>query len=394
MRRTPTRALPAALVALALMVAATACADGPTAAPSDGDADPDAGAPPSPTEPSPPSGTTPPVPSRQSGAIPTPRVAGTIATELTSPWGLAFLPDGSALVSERDTAEIKAIPKNGGTPRTVGTVDGVVAGGEGGLLGIAVAPTFDDEPYVYAYYTAANDNRIVRMRYADGELGGQDVLFDGIAKATIHNGGRIAFGPDGHLYATTGDASEQPDSQRPDSPNGKILRLTPDGDPAPGNPNADSPIWSSGHRNSQGLAWESRDRLWAAEFGQDTWDELNLIRRGGNYGWPEVEGKGGEPEYVDPAYQWSTDVASPSGLAYAENTLWMAGLRGRRLWAIPVADGALAGDPKAFFTEKHGRLRTVEPAPDGSLWLVTSNTDGRGNTSAGDDRILRLTLSD
>src|SRR5690606_1278208 len=169
--------------------------------------------------------------------------------------------------------------------------------------------------------------------------GGPDVLFDGIAKATIHNGGRIAFGPDGHLYATTGDASEQPDSQRPDSPNGKILRLTPDGDPAPGNPNADSPIWSSGHRNSQGLAWESRDRLWAAEFGQDTWDELNLIRRGGNYGWPAVEGKGGEPEYVDPAYQWSTDVASPSGLAYAENTLWMAGLRGRRLWAIPVADG-------------------------------------------------------
>lgn len=320
-----------------------------------------------------------------------PTVAGTVATGLTSPWGLAFLPDGSALVSERDTAEIKRVGADGRVT-TVGTVPGVDHGGEGGLLGIAVGPDFAAKPQLYAYFTAAEDNRIVRMSYTGDRLGTPTVLLDGIDASGIHNGGRLAFGPDGMLYASTGDASDRPTSQDQSDLNGKILRMTPDGRPAPGNPRPDSVIWSSGHRNVQGLAFDDQRRLWASEFGQNTWDELNLIEPGNNYGWPEAEGDEGGSEFTRPARVWPTSEASPSGLAFAGGSLWMAGLRGERLWQIPVT-GSGTGEPVAWFAGDYGRLRTVAVAPDGALWLITNNTDGRGDPADNDDRILRITLS-
>jgi aldose sugar dehydrogenase len=320
-----------------------------------------------------------------------PGPAADLVTGLDAPWGVAFLPDGAALVSERDTAQIKRVGVDG-TVTTVGTVPGVVPRGEGGLLGIAVAEDFAQAPHVYAYFTAADDNRIARMRLEGTALSSSEVIFEGIAKAGIHNGGRIAFGPDGKLYVGTGDASNRGTSQDPNSPNGKILRLNPDGSVPSDNPFAGSPAWSIGHRNVQGLAFDEAGRLWASEFGQNTWDELNLIERGANYGWPAVEGRGGRAEFVDPVAQWSTDEASPSGIAYVNGVVFMAGLRGARLWVIPVPDGQV-GSPEAFYVGQYGRLRTVEVAPDGSLWLSTSNTDGRGDPRDGDDRILRVSLT-
>jgi glucose/arabinose dehydrogenase len=311
-----------------------------------------------------------------------------VARGIDVPWGLAFLPGGDALIAERDTGRVLRLAAGGGTPAEVRTIDGVSAAGEGGLLGLAVSPGFTNDNLVYAYLTAGNDNRIVRFRL-DG--GAQEVVFDGIGKAGNHNGGRIAFGPDGMLYAGTGDAGDTATSQDPDSPNGKILRLTPDGDPAPGNPAANSPVYSLGHRNVQGLAWDDDGRLFATEFGQNALDEVNLIRPGANYGWPEVEGDGDTDggRFTNPLITWSTREASPSGMAITGGTVYVAALRGERLWTVPLAGDRL-GTPVARFTEEYGRLRTAEVAPDGALWVTTSNTDGRGDVRNGDDRILRF----
>ncbi|GID27602.1 PQQ-dependent sugar dehydrogenase [Paractinoplanes brasiliensis] len=307
-----------------------------------------------------------------------------VATGIDVPWGLTFPRGGGALVAECDTGRILRITP-GGQPEPVYEVPGVAAGGEGGLLGLAA--TGD---WVYAYFTAADDNRIVRFKPASDAP--PEVIFDGIAKAGNHNGGRIAFGPDGMLYVGTGDAGDTSHSQNPDSPNGKILRLTPEGDPAPGNPTAGSPVYSLGHRNVQGLAWDGNDRLFATEFGQNDVDEVNRIEPGRNYGWPDVEGEGGTDggRFTNPLVTWPTSDASPSGLAIAGNTLYAAGLRGERLWTVPIEGDGL-GEPRAILEGEFGRLRTVEVAPDGSLWVTTSNTDGRGDVRDGDDRILRLT---
>ena len=320
---------------------------------------------------------------------PTPQAAGTVATGLAAPWGLAFLPDGSALVSERNSGQIKRIAN--GTVTTVGTVPGVVAGGEGGLHGLAASPSFATDRFVYAYFTAANDNRVVRMTLNTG-LGQPEAVVTGIPKATIHNGGRLTFGPDGLLYIATGDAGQSANSQNPSSLGGKILRVTPTGAAAPGNPTAGNRMWSMGHRNVQGLAFDDGGRLWASEFGQNTWDELNLIQSGRNYGWPTVEGQAGNPAFTDPVTQWRTADSSPSGIAFSRGTVWLASLRGTRLWAVPVRDGVLDGTPVSFFSGTYGRLRMITTAPDGSLWLMTNNTDGRGTPRPGDDRVLRLTF--
>jgi glucose/arabinose dehydrogenase len=307
----------------------------------------------------------------------------TIVTGLEVPWGLAFLPDGSALVSERDKARILQIPVGGGDPKVVYHMPGVDPGGEGGLLGLVVDPDYARNKYVYAFFTASDDNRIVRFTLADKT---PKVIFDGISKGPRHNGGRMAFGPDGMLYVGTGDASDGDQSQNPKDVNGKILRLTRDGAPAPGNPTAGSPVWTMGHRNVQGMAWDAKGTMYGIEFGQDTWDEVNIIRPGKNYGWPVVEGKAGNPKYADPIVQWHTDEASPSGAAIAGDTLYVAALKGERLWTVPLGGGAA----KARFTGDYGRLRTVGVAPDGALWVMTSNRDGRGDPKDGDDRILRF----
>ncbi|MEU8225711.1 PQQ-dependent sugar dehydrogenase [Kribbella sp. NPDC048915] len=316
-------------------------------------------------------------------------VAGTVATGIEVPWGLAFLPDKSALVAERDSATVKRVAD--GQATEVGKVDGVDPSSEGGLLGLAVDPGYPGEPYIYAYYSSGDDNRIARITYQDGKLSDQQVILEGIPAAAIHNGGRLRFGPDGFLYAGTGDGGDRPNSQNDDSLGGKILRITTEGKAAPGNPGGR--LWiTKGHRNVQGLAFDGQ-QLYSAEFGQNTWDELNAITPGSNYGWPAAEGISRLDGMTDPIAQWKTSDASPSGIAFAKGHVFMASLRGERLWAIPVAGGKRVGEPQAFFTNEYGRLRTVEAAPDGSLWLTTSNTDGRGGTRDGDDRILRVTIT-
>ncbi|MFB7939152.1 PQQ-dependent sugar dehydrogenase [Streptomyces sp. NPDC056049] len=315
-------------------------------------------------------------------------VAGTLTEGLRSPWGLAALPGGDLLVSSRDDRTVTRVDGRSGAKTSLGEVPGVVPGGEGGLMGLAVR-----DGWVYAYLTAESDNRIVRMRYGGGagdRLGAAEPVLTGIPKGTIHNGGRIAFGPDGMLYAGTGETGETGLAQDKESLGGKILRMTPEGKPAPGNPFADSVVYSYGHRNVQGITWDAQGRLWAAEFGQNTWDELNLVEPGKNYGWPEAEGRAGEARFVDPVAQWPTSEASPSGIAFARGAVWMAGLRGERLWRIPLSGAERSGEPEAFLAGEHGRLRTVLADGAGRLWLVTSETDGRGSPEAGDDRILRL----
>nr|WP_286169126.1 PQQ-dependent sugar dehydrogenase [Actinospica acidiphila] len=317
---------------------------------------------------------------------------------MASPWGLAPVGDGDLLVSSRDEATITRIDGKTGKKTELGEVPGVAPDGEGGLLGIALSPDFASDHMIYAYFTSASDNRVVRMLYnerkpAGEQLGAPDTVFRGIPKGTIHNGGRIAFGPDRMLYAGTGESGDTGLSQDKKSLGGKILRMTPDGEPAPGNPFPDSPVYSYGHRNVQGLAWDREQRLFASEFGQNTWDELNAIAPGDNYGWPEAEGHEDEGGFHNPVAQWSTEDASPSGIAYAEGSVWMAGLRGERLWRIPLKGTEASAKPQAFLEEEYGRLRTVVAAGGDRLWLVTSNTDGRGDPKPEDDRVLELRVS-
>ena len=315
------------------------------------------------------------------------RPVRTVATGLEVPWGIAFLPDGDALVAQRDRGTIVRIARRGGRKRVVMRLPGVVAGGEGGLLGLAVSPNYRRDRFVYAYYTSSGENRIVRFR-----LGGRiRTLFAGIPRGPHHNGGRLVFGPDGKLYAGTGDAGDPNRSQRLDSEGGKILRLNPDGSVPRDNPFPNSLVWSRGHRNVQGLAFDRARRLWASEFGQNRFDELNLIRRGRNYGWPAVEGRGSTRggQFTNPKVIFSTDEASPSGIAIRGRFLYAAALGGQSLWRVPLR-GTRAGQPRRLFRGRYGRLRTVVRVPGGGLWIATSNRDGRGDPQRGDDRIIRL----
>jgi glucose/arabinose dehydrogenase len=313
-----------------------------------------------------------------------------IASGLTSPWSIVRLDDGTVLISERDTGVIQRVAEDGSLS-AIGTVPEVVHSGEGGLLGIAVLTT-PGWRWLYAYETTAGDNRIVRMTLdSDLALGAPQVVLAGLAKAGNHNGGRIAFGPDGMLYATVGDAAVPDRAQDVSSLNGKILRMTPSGRVPDDNPFPGSLVYSMGHRNPQGLAWDADGQLWAAEFGQNTWDEFNRIEAGANYGWPVVEGASGQSGFVDPVLQWPTSDASPSGLTYVDGTFFLAALRGTRVWALYPEEGR---EPSAvaWFVGQFGRIRDVAPGPDGTLWFISNNTDGRGDPIAGDDHLYQVRL--
>lgn len=335
------------------------------------------------------SGSAPSGSSSASGSAPTEEPVGNVevlASGLAAPWSIAFH-DDTALVSERDSGRILELGPTGAL-REVGTVPDVAARGEGGLLGIAV-----QEGWLYAYYTAADENRIARFELT-GEagsprLGPQEMVLDDIPAATTHNGGRIAFGPDGLLYATTGDTNDRASAQDLESLAGKILRLNPDGSTPVDNPFDDSPVYSYGHRNPQGIAWDEAGVMYSTEFGQDTWDELNIIEAGGNYGWPKVEGVATTEGFLDPVQQWTPGEASPSGMAITEESIFVANLRGERLREIPLED---LEDSTIRAIGDQGRLRDVVVAPDGSLWVLTNNTDGRGDPTTDDNRILRISL--
>jgi len=297
--------------------------------------------------------------------------------------------DGGALVSERDSGDVLYLDRDGSV-RTIGTVPGVSHGGEGGLLGLAL----DDDHRLFVYSTGEDGNRIQRCALSGSgkemRLGRPTTILDDLPAQSVHNGGRIAFGPDGMLYASVGDATDRGSAQDRDALSGKILRMTPEGDVPDDNPFDGSLVYSYGHRNVQGLGWAADGTMFAAEFGQDSWDELNVIEPGANYGWPTVEGKGGGEGMTDPVQQWRTDDASPSGLTVIGGTVFIANLKGERIRGIPVADPTTA---REYFVGDYGRIRTVLEGPDGSLWFVTNNTDGRGAAREGDDRIVSVELA-
>ena len=318
-----------------------------------------------------------------------------VAAGLEAPWDLVFTPDGEALVSERDSSRLLSIDSSGNVEELQRLPENGT--GEGGLLGIALSPNYESDGYIYAYYTTDTDNRVTRFRLGEDP----EPILTGIPVLTYHNGGRIAFGPDGNLYVGTGDAGETSNSQDLNSLGGKILRVTLDGDVPADNPFSNSPIYSYGHRNVQGLAWDEGGQLYATEFGQNRYDEVNRIQPGGNYGWPAVEGEGGffaSGEYIDPIATWATSEASPSGAAILKNgaipqwegSFFMAALRGQRLYRLALDPSGTVTEQEELLSGQAGRLRHVVQAPDGSLWVLTSNRDGRGTPIATDDRILRL----
>nr|MDT0658660.1 PQQ-dependent sugar dehydrogenase [Micromonospora sp. DSM 115978] len=321
-----------------------------------------------------------------------------LTSGLRAPWGLTFLPDGSALVSERITAEILRIPARGGDPQTVGVVPDVHASSEGGPLGIVASPDFATDHTVFASVSGEAQNRIVALTIADDyrSLTVDRVLLDGIQTADRHHGGRIVIGPDGHLWIGTGDAFEPENAADDQSLNGKILRIGVDGSIPRDNPGP-SPIYSSGHRNVQGIAFGPDGTPYASELGHRTWDEVNVLSAGADYGWPQTEGIAGSTGEA-PIATLHPDEASPSGIAYAEGSLWIGALGGQRLWQLPVEGGAATAAPVAHFAGDYGRIRTVEAAPDGALWLITSNTDratwGGTDPRAGDDRVLRVDVNE
>lgn len=318
-------------------------------------------------------------------AAPAPTEPVAIATGLAVPWSVAFVGD-TPLVSERGgrIVELGA----GGAVREVGRIEGVWAQAEAGLLGLAVR---GDALYVYS--TAEGGNRVERYALTGSAgslgLGARETLLEGIPAGRTHDGGRIAFGPDGMLYVATGDAGYGGNAADLASLGGKILRIDPDGAVPADNPFPGSPVYSLGHRNVQGLAWAEDGTLFASEFGLDTWDELNVIVAGGDYGWPEVEGIAGDGRFIDPVQVWEPERASPSGIAIADDTIYLANLRGRVLRAVPVADPSTGAD---LYQDAFGRLRDVTLAPDGTLWLLTNNTDGRGDPAPDDDRVLSVPL--
>lgn len=316
-----------------------------------------------------------------------------LAIGLDAPWSVVRLDEGGALISQRDDGEVLELTASGEL-REAGVVPGVVSGGESGLHGLALLDD-DGGRWLYAYHGAESDNRIVRMPLT-GEPGALtldaeavEVVVEGIPRASNHDGGRIAFGPDGMLYIGTGDAGQRDRARDRDFLGGKILRVTPEGKPAPGNPFGTA-VYSLGHRNVQGLAWTDDGTLWASEFGQNTWDELNRIEAGGDYGWPDHEGFARADDAIDPVAVWSPDEASPSGIAVIDDVVYIAGLRGERLWLYDTSTPS--AEPWPVYTGEFGRLRDVVAGPDDAFWVLTNNTDGRGSPGADDDRLLQLTL--
>lgn len=307
-----------------------------------------------------------------------------VVTGLHAPWSVVWV-DGVPLISQRDDARIQQLVN--GRLRQVLDVPDVQHGGEGGLLGMAVR-----DGWLVVYYTGRDDhNHVARYRCAKQagtvRLTDPQQILGGIPAGAVHNGGRVEFGPDGKLYVSTGDSTQRELAQDRRSLAGKILRIEPDGRVPGDNPFAGSPVWSMGHRNVQGMAWAADRTMFAVEFGENTWDELNVIVPGGNYGWPVHEGRAADPAYRNPVQQWPTSEASPSGMAILGDTIYLAALGGQRLITVPVHRPTTS---KEYFVRTYGRLRDVVVAPDRSLWVLTNNTDTRGDPRPGDDRILRV----
>jgi glucose/arabinose dehydrogenase len=373
---------------------------------------------------------------KQSYVEPTGKVQ-TLVTGLKAPWELLFLPDGQALVDERDSGAILLISKELEVSKVgfTNTAPPCKKFCEGGTLGMAIAADrADSKLSLFVFQTTNSDNRILKYDLNTDDAGSwtlanKRVLIKGIersGKSTTHNGGRLAIGPDGKLWVSLGDSGMKgATSQNWSARAGSILRMNLDGTIPAGNPKENSFVWAKGFRDTQGMAWDNFGNLWTTEFGQDTWDELNLVEKGKNYGWPIAEGiykfvespldqndptlgpstppvtsdveELKDSRYTPPVLAWHPSEAACSGITFVKGSLISACLRGGKLWVIPVLGDKKLGEPKEFFKGKFGRLRKATLAPDGSLWLLTSNKDGRGGWSSGggnpkDDRIIRVPL--
>lgn len=361
----------------------------------------------------------------------------TLVTGLRAPWELLFLPDGQALVDERDSGAILLISKDLKFTKLAftNTAPPCEKFCEGGTLGMAIAADrFANKLSLFVFLTTDADNRILKYDLNTDDAGSwtlanKRVLVKGIersGKSTTHNGGRLAIGPDGKLWVSLGDSGMRGvTSQNWNKLAGSVLRMNLDGTIPEDNPKEDSFVWSKGLRDTQGMAWDNFGNMWTTEFGQDTWDELNLMEKGKNYGWPIAEGFFkfretpseqnnpapkpnipdissdvdvlDDPRYTPPVLTWHPSEAACSGITFVKGSLISACLRGGKLWVIPVIGDKKLGEPKEFFKGRFGRLRKATLAPDGTLWLITSNKDGRGGWSSGggnpkDDRIIRVPL--
>jgi len=313
----------------------------------------------------------------------------TVASNLEVPWGAEFAPDGTLYFTERPGRLHRL---RGGSVERLATLEDTAVVGEGGLLGLALHPSFPNPPVLFLYqtYERGGDvrNRILRYRLSNGEARREGTLFDGIPGASIHDGGRLAFGPDGALYATCGDATDSNGAQDPSTLNGSVLRLNPDGTIPPDNP-FDDAVFTYGHRNPQGLAFHPEtDELYSTEHGPDTDDEINLLEAGNNYGWPDVTGPSDDPAFTNPLAAYTPTIA-PGSAAFFEGAFYFGTLVGTHLHRVTFgADGRSVKRQERLFQDEFGRLRTVLAGADG-LYVTTSNRDGRGQPAAEDDRILR-----
>lgn len=335
--------------------------------------------------------TTPPAAQPTNIATARPAVA-TVATGLEVPWALDFMPDGGIIFTERP-GRVRLISAAGELLSTPLLAMGDVAPvGEGGLLGLALHPDFTTNGLVYLYYTYRDGpglaNRLVRYTLQDNALAQPQALLSGIPGAGNHDGGRIKFGPDGTLFIATGDASNSSSAQDRDSLSGKILRLLDDGSIPPDNPFPGSPVYTLGHRNPEGIAWDSQGRMWATEHGSTGTDELNFIQAGRNYGWPSIRGDQEAAGIESPAIHSGGNTWAPSGLAFLGGSLYFAGLRGEQLYRVSLGNPTRIAD--TYLAGQYGRLRAIVAGPDGFLYVTTSNRDGRGSPTAADDRILKL----
>lgn len=323
------------------------------------------------------------------------------AQNLQIPWAIAWLPaspagepDSNMLVTER-SGTVKQIDKNGNT-KTIFTVPDVKVGGEGGLMGIAIHPKFASNNYVYLDYTYnpnPTQNKVVRYKYQNGTLVQDKVILEKIPGSIFHNGGRIKFGPDGYLYVTTGDAQEPSIAQDKNSLGGKILRITDEGKPAPGNPFGNA-VYSYGHRNPQGLFWDTNGTLWETEHGPSgigpscCRDEVNIIKPGQNYGWPEITGNQTKSGMEAPtATSGATETWAPADIIVVNGKIYFSGLKGAAIFSF---------DPKSpnivtpIYKGTYGRIRELTVSPDGNIYFTTSNRDGRGTPDSADDKIIKV----
>lgn len=315
-----------------------------------------------------------------------------VVSNLNIPWELVFLPTGEMLITERPGNILKISQE-----KKIIKIQGVEHRGEGGLLGLALHPDFKDNSFIYLYLTTRTAsgliNRVERYKLIGDSLTDKKIILDNIPGASFHDGGRIAFGPDKLLYITTGDAGNTKNSQDKSSLAGKILRLTDNGDIPKDNPFGNA-AYSYGHRNVQGITWDSLGNLWATEHGrsglQSGLDELNLIIKGENYGWPDIEGDKTKKGMRTPAiHSGPDDTWAPSGAVYFKGSIFFAGLRGEALYEAKIS-GSKVISLKEHFKGEFGRLRTVVVGPDGYLYILTNNKDGRGSPKLDDDKIIKV----